>query len=316
MKKTLLLQQMQLFLQGRQKVTLKELMQEFQLSRSSALRYISALEELGVPLYSERGRNGGYVVAPTYRLAPVRFSADEIHAMLFAISGMHVLQSTPFNLQFRSISEKLKQVLPQDEKVKDETLRKCLGVRTVRQLNPIKHLNMLLNHIFQQENLEVIYGDKKVFIYPVAMWFESGRWFLAVFDYEAQDLRVLRCHAIQSFRPMTRSLVVPEKIRLTDFNLSNFEQLRQKQQQHYFEITIKSSGVEHYHSKSFSHISLKLTDDGALISGYYHQEELGYLLDYINGFSRHLIEIKPTTLKQIYVDEIKMRLNQLELEAT
>ncbi|PHM31207.1 helix-turn-helix transcriptional regulator [Xenorhabdus innexi] len=314
MKKTLLLQQMQLFLQRRQKVTLKELMQEFQLSRSSVLRYISALEELGVPLYSERGRNGGYVIAPTYRLAPVRFSADEIHAMLFAISGMHLLQSTPFNLQFRSISEKLKQVLPQDEKIKAEKLRKRLGVRTIRQINPIKHLDMLLNHIFQQENLEVIYCDKKVFIYPIAMWFESGKWFLAVFDYEEQDLRVLRCDTIQSFHPTTRSLSAPENICFTDFDLSNFETLRQKQQQHYFEIKIKKSGIEHYHGKMFSHISLQLTDDSALISGYYHQGELSYLIDYINGFSRHLIDIEPKELRKMYADEIKMRLSQLESE--
>ncbi|CDG21428.1 putative transcriptional regulator [Xenorhabdus poinarii G6] len=313
MKKTVLLQQMQLFLQGRQKVTLNELMQEFNLSRSSVLRYISALEELGVPLYSERGRNGGYVIAPTYRLTPVRFSADEIHAMLFAISGMHVLQSTPFNLQFRSISEKLKQVLPHDEKLREDKLRKHLGIRTVKQINPIRKLDMLLNHILQQENLEITYHNETIFIYPIAMWFEAGKWFLALFDYEKQDLRVLRCNEIQSFRPTTKSLIVPENVRLTDFNLFSFDQLRQKEQQHYFQIKIKKSGIEHYHGKPFSHIFLQLTDDNsALISGPYHKEELGYLLDYINGFSQHLIDIQPEKLKRMYIDEIKVRLHQLK----
>ncbi|MDX7987588.1 HTH domain-containing protein [Xenorhabdus sp. 12] len=314
MKKTILLQQMQFFLQGKQKVTLNELMQEFNLSRSSALRYISALEELGVPLYSERGRNGGYMIAPTYRLAPVRFSADEIHAMLFAISGMHILQSTPFNLQFRSISEKLKQVLPHDEKLKEDKLRKHLGVMTVKQINPAKQLDVLLNHILQQENLEITYHNKTMFIYPIAMWFESGKWFLAVFDYEEQDLRVLRCNDISSFHPATKPLDIPEGIRVVDFNLFNFAQLRQEKQQDYFQIKIKRTGIEHYYGKPFSHIALKLIDDNnALISGHYHQKELGYLLDYINGFSQHLIDIEPEKLKQMYLDEIKARLQRLEL---
>ncbi|MBC8943680.1 hypothetical protein [Xenorhabdus indica] len=93
----------------------------------------------------------------------------------------------------------------------------------------------------------------------------------------------------------------------------NFDQLRQKQQQHDFQIKIRRSGIEHYHGKPFPHIVLQLIDDNsALISGHYHQEELGYLLDYINGFSQHLIDIKPEKLKQFYIDEIKVRLHRLE----
>jgi predicted DNA-binding transcriptional regulator YafY len=304
---------MQLFLQGRQKVTLNELMQEFNLSRSSAIRYIAALEELGVPLYAERGRNGGYMIAPTYRLAPLRFSADEIQAMLFAISGMYVLQSTPFNRQFRSIAEKLKQVLPHDEKLRGEKLRKHLGVISAKQLNPNKHLDRLLSHILQQENLSLTYGDKAIYIYPIALWFGAGKWFLAVFDYGEQDLRVLRCNEIRSFCTTTKSLTAPENICLADFNFLNFDKLRQEKQQHYFQLKIKKSGIEHFYGKPLSHISLQCIDDKqVIISGYYHQEELNYLLDYINGFSQHLVDIEPKSLKHRYINEVKTRLNFIE----
>ncbi len=171
----------------------------------------------------------------------------------------------------------------------------------------------MLNHILQQENLEITYHNETIFIYPIAMWFEAGKWFLALFDYEEQDLRVLRCNEIQSFRPTTKSLIVPENVRLADFNLFSFDQLRQKEQQHYFQIKIKRSGIEHYHGKPFPHIFLQLTDDNsALISGHYNKEELGYLLDYINGFSQYLIDIQPEELKRMYIDEIKARLRQLK----
>ena len=50
------------YINNRSQFTLKELMQEFDISRSTAIRYVRTIEDLGLPLVSEPGRNGGYVV--------------------------------------------------------------------------------------------------------------------------------------------------------------------------------------------------------------------------------------------------------------
>ncbi|MDF2519369.1 MAG: transcriptional regulator [Sphingobacterium sp.] len=68
--------------------TLQDLMQEFQISKSTALRYIAALEEIGVPIYSEMGRYGGYRILETYKIPPITFTPQEIYALFFSIKGM------------------------------------------------------------------------------------------------------------------------------------------------------------------------------------------------------------------------------------
>ena len=60
MKKTERINQMLRFINQKQRFTLQDLVHEFQISKRTALRDIATLEEIGVPLYAEHGRYGGY----------------------------------------------------------------------------------------------------------------------------------------------------------------------------------------------------------------------------------------------------------------
>lgn len=60
MKKVERLNQMLRFINQKQIFTLKDLMNEFQISKRTALRDITSLEEMGTPLFAEYGRYGGY----------------------------------------------------------------------------------------------------------------------------------------------------------------------------------------------------------------------------------------------------------------
>ena len=62
---------------------LKELMETFAISKSTALRDIQELEALGVPLYVENGRYGGYQVLQNTLLPPIYFSEKRSSPFLF-----------------------------------------------------------------------------------------------------------------------------------------------------------------------------------------------------------------------------------------
>ncbi|WP_412935751.1 helix-turn-helix transcriptional regulator [Lactiplantibacillus plantarum] len=49
-----------IFLSYRQEFHIKELMQEFNISKRTALRDVNSLEQLGLSFYVEPGRYGGY----------------------------------------------------------------------------------------------------------------------------------------------------------------------------------------------------------------------------------------------------------------
>lgn len=107
MKKSERLNQELIFLKDRKSFQLRDLMEEFGISKRMALRDIAELEALGAPLYTEAGRLGGYRLLPHALSIPVYFRDAEIAAILFALQALQNLTTTPFDKSYRQIYDKL-----------------------------------------------------------------------------------------------------------------------------------------------------------------------------------------------------------------
>ncbi|UNX54007.1 YafY family transcriptional regulator [Georgenia sp. TF02-10] len=75
-----------LLLQARQRITTAELAERLEVSRRTVLRDIEALSAAGVPVYAERGRNGGIVLLPGARLDVSRLEPRELEAL--SVTGL------------------------------------------------------------------------------------------------------------------------------------------------------------------------------------------------------------------------------------
>jgi predicted DNA-binding transcriptional regulator YafY len=75
-------------------------------------RYIVMLEDLGIPLTTERGRHGAYMLVAGYKLPPMMFTNDEAVALsvgLVAARGLGLSESSP---AVESVQAKLSRVMP------------------------------------------------------------------------------------------------------------------------------------------------------------------------------------------------------------
>lgn len=79
-----------LLLQVRQRITTAELAERLEVSRRTVLRDIEALSVAGVPVYAERGRNGGIVLLPGARLDASRLDPPELDVL--SVAGLDVAQ--------------------------------------------------------------------------------------------------------------------------------------------------------------------------------------------------------------------------------
>lgn len=61
-------------LQSQGQISGRELAQRLEVDGRTLRRYISSLEELGIPLTTERGRHGGYRLVAGFKLPPMMFS--------------------------------------------------------------------------------------------------------------------------------------------------------------------------------------------------------------------------------------------------
>lgn len=75
-----------LLLQTRQRMTTTELAERLEVSRRTVLRDVEALSMAGVPVYAERGRNGGIVLLPGARLNASHLEPRELEAL--SVTGL------------------------------------------------------------------------------------------------------------------------------------------------------------------------------------------------------------------------------------
>ncbi|MFV2117588.1 helix-turn-helix transcriptional regulator [Streptomyces sp. Act-28] len=73
-----------LLLQTRQRLTTTELAARLEVSRRTVLRDVEALSTAGVPVYAERGRNGGIVLLSRARLSASHLEPPELEALSVA----------------------------------------------------------------------------------------------------------------------------------------------------------------------------------------------------------------------------------------
>ena len=72
----------------RERIPASELAQTLEVSVRTIYRDVQALGEAGIPVYAERGRDGGIAILPTFRLNKSMLSAGEKQDMLSALQAL------------------------------------------------------------------------------------------------------------------------------------------------------------------------------------------------------------------------------------
>ncbi len=111
MRKSTRLNDMMIFLSDKSFFNLKDIMQEYGISKSTAIRDIQSLEEIGMPIFSETGRNGRYGILKNRLLSPIIFTVDEMYALYFAMLTLNAYESTPFHLSIEKLKKKFETCL-------------------------------------------------------------------------------------------------------------------------------------------------------------------------------------------------------------
>jgi len=101
-----------LFLRSKQSISAAELARQFEVSTRTIYRDLDTLSALGVPLYAERGRQGGIRLLPGYFLPPLMFTRSEAIALLLGLTLQRSLRAVPFPTEREMAEKKLLAALP------------------------------------------------------------------------------------------------------------------------------------------------------------------------------------------------------------
>ena len=202
-------------LQSQGLVSGAELARRIEVDARTLRRYISALEEMGIPITTEQGRYGGYRLVPGYKLPPMMFSEEEAQALslgLIAAKGLGLSDAAP---AIESVQAKLDRVLPSAPRKTIAALRESVALQTGNaRTNADARLLRILSESAQGRRTATLryrasdgaLTSRDFDVYGNV--FRGGRWYVVGHCHLRQGLRTLRldrvAHAELGERPFTR----------------------------------------------------------------------------------------------------------------
>lgn len=101
-----------LLLRGGRTLSAAELAARFAVSTRTIYRDIEALSAVGVPVFAEMGRAGGFRLLAGYFLPPVMFTTGEAVSLLLGMTLLRSLRATPFAADLETAERKLLAAVP------------------------------------------------------------------------------------------------------------------------------------------------------------------------------------------------------------
>ena len=287
---------MLIFLNDKAYFNLKDIMDQYNISKSTALRDIRSLEALGMPIYSEPGRFGRYGVLKNKLLSPIIFTVDEMYALYFAMLTLASYQSTPFHLRLPELKRKFQRSISEEHVDRLRRLEELLQFENTRHFNASPLLREIVEAALEQEIYEIVYAqngkeiNSRVQFLHVSSRF--GQWYASGFQVEKNEMKVYRCDRIKKLvRCDGHPILDREAIERHSATVDEAEVTR-------FEVEVTNKGADQFYKENYPSMRLEENDGKFFIKGYYKENEEKFIAKYFLNFGDSVMKISPYKLQQ------------------
>lgn len=215
-----------LLLQSRPAWKAGELAAELNVSERTVHRYIAMLDDMGIPLYSERGPHGGFSLVRGYKLPPLIFTAEEATVLYMGAHLVRDVWGRTYDDAVTAATAKLDNVLPDD--LRQEVARAqqslVIGELARRDYGPWEPtIHKLRQCVGERHQVRLVYRsiarqqDTERVLDPYALTFQWGLWYLIGFCHLRQELRTFRVDRIQLATPLEDRFTIPRDFRVREY---------------------------------------------------------------------------------------------------
>jgi predicted DNA-binding transcriptional regulator YafY len=205
-------------LQSHHRLTGADLAARLAVDERTVRRYAGALAELGIPVSAERGRCGGYRLAPGFKLPPLMLTGDEAVAVLLGLIAADRLGLGTAAPATAAAHAKIARVLPAALAGRLAAVQETLGFTLARRENtapPAADILLTLGTATRDHRRVALRyaardGDESGRdVDPYGLVFHAGRWYLVGQDHLRGELRTFRLDRIVAAVAVDAGFVPP-----------------------------------------------------------------------------------------------------------
>lgn len=203
-------------LQSRPSITGPELAARLEMDVRTVRRYITHLQDVGIPVEANIGRHGGYRLRPGYKLPPLMFTEEEATAIMLGLLGTSWLEIGQSPVAIEGALAKVSRVLPMRARERLQAISSHLFFFSAHhETRPDVSLLITISEaVGQRQRVAMTYHSlnnqitqRKVEPYGIVGW--EGHWYLVGYCCLRQGHRTFRLDRIQQVEmleePFTRA---------------------------------------------------------------------------------------------------------------
>ncbi|EPJ48451.1 MAG: hypothetical protein OFPI_29420 [Osedax symbiont Rs2] len=257
-------------LQSHTRLSGAELASRLSIDRRTLRRYIVALEELGIPIMSERGRYGGYSLMPGFKLPPMMFEDDEAMALSLGLLAAQQSGLVQSESAFASARSKLERVMPEPLRKKVRAIQHSISIDVTSSAVTATSNSAVLELSIATANQHCVAIEYKSasavissrIVNPYGAAFYLGRYYLVAHCQLREAIRIFAIERIGKIETTSDSFNAPQSINLINYIEKSLADIPRE---YYLEVLLETDLVtaQHYLGKALG--ELQLTASGVLL---------------------------------------------------
>lgn len=204
-------------LQSHQRLSGPELAARLEVNARTARRYITMLQDMGIPIEAERGRYGAYRLRPGFKLPPLMFSDEEALAVTLGLLAARRLGLAGAAPAVEGALAKIERVLPPALRERLQAVQGALVLDLARaEASPSSAMVLEMSQAAQSlRRVTMRYrterGDEtERQLDPYGIVFRQGRWYAVGHCHLRGALRMFRLDRVDALRIEAEGFARPE----------------------------------------------------------------------------------------------------------
>lgn len=252
-----------LLLQARSPRSARELAQALEVSQRTIYRDVEALSTSGVPVYAERGSNGGIALSDGYRQAIAQFSTDELNALFLAAADPLAELGVTAHQQ---ALDKIAGALPDLQRRAANKARQRILLdhnRWYRTEQPAALLAVLRRAVWDDRQVRISYKDRTGIATervadPLGLVSKAGVWYL-IARQQGGEMRTFRVDRMTAAEELRTQFVRDDGFDLEEHWRSSKAAIERPMEWYYATIYVRADAVERI--MSYGDIDLISSDE-------------------------------------------------------
>lgn len=270
------------------RVTAKDLAERFGVSTRTIYRDIDNLSLSGIPVYTEKGKNGGISLLPDFVLSKSILSEEEQNEILSALHGLSSVQVA----EAGHVLQKLSAVFNKSAVSWLEVDFTNWGFSDGLIFADIKTA-VLERRVIEFDYYSAVGEKTRRRAEPIQLWFKSRAWYMKGFCLTRQDIRLFKLSRIQELT-VTHE-IFPKRDLLAAAPKTDEPPAPYRND---ITFTVKIAAVQAFRVlDEFGGMAFKQPDGSYIVTITWPEDE--WMYGYILSFGEHLEVLEPERVKDI-----------------